>query len=105
MRRHRVMWVVLLACLLVPAALYTMLPVAAAAGLKYLLHQQGYHHVTVQLGYPGWYTLQVPVLAFQKDLDSESLSVTVRDSRLQYDIGALFSGYVHRLIIPYASVF
>ena len=40
------------------------------------------------LGYPGWHTLQVPVLSFQKDLDGESLSVTVHDSWLQYDVGA-----------------
>ena len=103
MRRRRVIWVVL-ACLLAPVALYALLPTAAAAGLTYLLHRQGYQHITVQLGYPGWHTLQVPVLSFQKDLDGESLSVTVQDSRLQYDIGALFSGRVHRLTIPDASV-
>ena len=95
---------VLLACLLVPVTLYALLPIAAAAGLTYLLHRQGYRHITVQLGYPGWHTLQVPGLSFQKDLDGESLSVTVQDSRLQYDIGALFSGRVHRLTIPSASV-
>ena len=104
MRRRRVMWVVLLACLLAPVALYALLPVAVAAGLRYLLQQQGYQHVTTQLGYPGWHTLQVPLLSFQKDVDGESLAVTVHDSQLEYDIGALFSGRVHRLIIPYASV-
>jgi hypothetical protein len=104
MRRRRVMWVVLLACLLAPVALYALLPVAVAAGLRYLLQQQGYQHVTTQLGYPGWHTLQVPLLSFQKDVDGESLSVTVQDSQLEYSIGALFSGRVHRLIIPYASV-
>jgi len=103
MRRRRVIWV-MLACLLAPVALYALLPTAAAAGLTYLLHQQGYQHITVQLGYPGWHTLQVPVLSFQKDLDGESLSVTVQDSRLQYDIGSLFSGRIHRLTIPDASV-
>ena len=101
--RRRVLWVVL-ACLLAPVALYALLPIAAATGLTYFLHRQGYHHVTVQLGYPGWHTLHVPFLSFQKELDGESLSVTVQDSRLQYDIGALFSGRVHRLIIPDASV-
>src|SRR5207248_8347844 len=103
--RHRhVVWVVLFACLLAPVALYALLPIAAAAGLKYFLHRHGYHHITVQLGYPGWHTLQMPVLSFHKDLDGESLSVTVQDSRLQYDIGALFSGRMHRLTIPDASV-
>ena len=81
MRRRRRLWV-MLACLLAPLALYALLPIAAAAGLKYFLHRQGYHHVTIQLGYPGWHTLQVPVLSFQKDLDSESLAVTVRDLSL-----------------------
>ena len=104
MRRRRVIWV-MLACLLAPVALYALLPTVAAAGLTYFLHRQGYQHVTVQLGYPGWHTLQVPVLSFQKDLDGETLAVTVQDSRLQYDIGALFSGHIHRLTIPYASVF
>ena len=103
MRRRRVIWV-MLACLLAPVALYALLPTVAAAGLTYLLHRQGYRHITVQLGYPGWHTLQVPVVSFQKDLDGETLSVTVQDSRLQYDIGSLFSGRVHRLTIPDASV-
>src|SRR5207245_2475653 len=102
-RYRRVIWVVL-ACLVVPVALYALLPVTAAAGLKYFLHRQGYQHVTLQLGYPGWHTLQVPVLAFQQDMDGETLSVTVQDSRLEYDLGTLFSGRVHRLAIPYASV-
>jgi hypothetical protein len=102
-RRRRFLWVVF-ACLLAPVALYALLPVAAATALKYFLHRHGYHHVTVQLGYPGWHTLHVPFLSFQKDLDGESLSVTVQHSRLQYDIGALFSGYIHRLTIPNASV-
>ena len=103
MRRRRVIWV-MLACLLAPVALYALLPTAAAAGLTYLLHRQGYHHVTMQLGYPGWHTLQVPVLSFQKDLEGESLSVTVQDSRFQYDIRSLFSGRVHRLTLPDAFV-
>ena len=103
MRHRRVLWVVL-ACLLAPVALYALLPTAAAAGLKYFLHRQGYHHVTLQLGYPRWHTLHVPLLSFQKDVAGESLSVTVQDSRLEYDIGALFSARVHRLTIPYASV-
>src|SRR5437763_152645 len=77
-RRRRILWV-MLACLLAPVALYALLPLAAAAGLTYFLHRQGYHHVTVQLGYPGWHTLQVPVLSLQKDVDGESLSVTVQD--------------------------
>src|SRR5262244_613084 len=78
-RHRRVLWMVF-ACLLVPVALYALLPIAAAAGLTYFLNRQGYHRVTVQLGYPGWHTLQVPVLSLQKDVDSESLSVTVRES-------------------------
>jgi len=84
--------------------LYVLLPTVVAAVLTYFLHRQGYQHITLQLGYPGWHTLQVPVLSFQKDLNGESLSVTVRDSQLQYDIGALLSGHVHRLTMPSASV-
>ena len=91
MRRRRVLLWVVLACLLAPVALYALLPTAAVVGLKYFLHRQGYYHVTMQLGYPGWHTLHVPVLSFQKDLDGESLSVTVQDSRLEYDVWALFS--------------
>ena len=103
MRQRRVIGVVL-ACLCVLAALYALLPVIAATGVQYFLHRQGYHHVTLQLGYPGWHTLHVPVLSFQHDLDGETLAVSVRDSRLEYDLGALFSGRIHRLTIPHASV-
>src|SRR5215472_10448216 len=70
-RRRRLLWV-LLACLLAPVALYALLPFAAAAGLTYFLHRQGYHDVTVQLGYPGWHSLQIPVLSLHKDVDGES---------------------------------
>ena len=38
--RRRVLWVVL-ACLLAPVALYALLPIVAATGLTYFLHQQG----------------------------------------------------------------
>jgi hypothetical protein len=102
-KRRRVLWVVL-ACLLAPVALYALLPVVAATALKYFLYRQGYHHVSVQLRYPGWHTLHMPFLSFQKDLDGEFLLVTVQDSQLQYDIGTLFSGSIPRLTIPNASV-
>ena len=101
--RRRILWV-MLACLFAPVALYALLPFAAAAGLTYFLHRQGYHDVTVQLGYPGWHSLQIPVLSLHKEGDGESLSVTVQGSRLEYDLGALFSGRIHRVTIPDASV-
>lgn len=104
MRRRRVIWTGLLACLLVPLVLYVTLPVAAPVVLRYLLQYWGYHHVTLQLGYPGWHTLQVPVLSLQKDLDGETLEVTVHDSQIEYDIGDLVSGRVRRLAIAHASV-
>ena len=76
----------------------------AGIGLRYFLERQGYHHVVVQLGYPGWRLLQVPLLKFHKDLDGETLAVTVQDSQIEYNPGALLSGRVHRLHVPHAVV-
>lgn len=104
-QRRRLLWVVLLVCLVgVPVLLYAMLPVVAGIGLRYFLEQQGYHHVVVQLGYPGWRLLQVPLLKFHKDLDGETLAVTVQDSQIEYNPGTLLSGRVHRLHVPHAAV-
>ena len=87
-----------------PLVLYAALPVAAPVVLRYLLRYWGYQHVTLQLGYPGWHTLQVPVLSFQQDIAAETLEVTVRDSQFEYDIGDLVSGRVRRLAIVHAAV-
>src|SRR5438067_2879570 len=103
-RRRWLIWAGLLACLLVPLALYAVLPSMATVVLRYILQQRGYHHVALQLGYPGWHTWRVPALSFQQDLDGETLAVTVQDSQLEYDIGDLVAGRVRRLAIARASV-
>ena len=99
--RRRVLWVVL-ACLLAPVALYALLPIAAATGLTYFLHQQG--TTTLLCNWDIQDGTRTCLSSRSRGLDGESLSVTVQDSRLQYDLEALFSGRVHRLIIPDASV-
>lgn len=104
-QRRRRRWVVLLVCLLgVPVVLYAMLPLLAGMGLRYFLTWQGYHHVVVQLGYPGWRVLRVPMLQFHQDLDGETLAVTVQDSQIEYTPGTLLSGRVQRLHVPHAAV-
>lgn len=103
-RRRRFLKIAFLASLLVPLAVYAALPTVAAAIVTRLLRQQGLQHVTVRFGYPGWRTLRVPLLSFQQDGASASLAVTLRDSRLEYEIGTLFSGWIDRLLVPQASV-
>src|SRR5262245_46936787 len=87
-----------------PLALYAALPVVAPLGLRYFLQHQGYQHVTLQLGYPGWHTLQVPVLPFRQDVADEILEVTVQGRQIEYDLGDLMAGRVRRLAIAHAAV-
>jgi hypothetical protein len=83
---------------------YLMLPL----GVSYLLAQKlrdfGYSHVILQLGYPGWKQIRVPVLSFQEDWGEERLIVSVMNTEIQYDLSQLLQGRTSRIVLRDATI-
>lgn len=105
MCRYRRLWIALGICLLgLPCLLYAFLPTLATLYVRSVLIQQGYQPGTIRLGYPGWRTLHIPQILVHQELPTESLSITVLHSRLDYDLASLFAGRIQRLTIAYAAV-
>ncbi len=85
-------------------SLYLVLPLAASYLLANELRRQGYQHVIVQLGYPGWRSMRIPVVSFQRDLGHESLLVSLTDAELHYWPLQLARGHVDQVVLPYVAV-
>lgn len=86
------------------ACLYLLMPLAASYLLAQGLRQQGYKNVIVQLGYPGWRAMRIPVVSFQQDLGGERLMVSLTDGELEYRLAHLVRGRVDRVSLPYVAV-
>lgn len=95
---------VLLLGLLLAVSGYLLLPLAASYLLAQGLRQHGYKNVIIQLGYPGWQGMRIPVVSFQQDLDNESLMVSLTDAELHYHLTQLVQGHVDRVSLPYVAV-
>ncbi|MDH4152424.1 MAG: YdbH domain-containing protein [Nitrospira sp.] len=78
---------------------YLLLPLGASYVLANGLRSYGYSHVVLQLGYPGWTTMTIPVVSFQQDLGEERLLISLTDAEIQYDLGQLFQGRVNRILL------
>ena len=85
-------------------SLYLLLPLASSYLLAQGLRQYGYKNVIVQLGYPGWNGMHIPVVSFQQDLGGESLMVSLTDAEIQYRVTQLVQGRVDRVSLPYVAV-
>ncbi len=85
-------------------SLYLLLPLGASYLLTQGLRQYGYKNVIIQLGYPGWRGMRIPVVSFQQDLGGESLMVSVTDAEIQYRARQLIRGRVNRVSLPYVAV-
>jgi hypothetical protein len=83
---------------------YLLLPLAVSYVLARELRGQGLKQVIVQLGYPGWRGMRVPVVSFQQDLGQETLMVSLTDADLQYRPLHLLQGQVDRVVLPYVAV-
>jgi hypothetical protein len=90
--------------LVIVASLYLLLPLAASYLLAQGLLQHGYKNVIIQLGYPGWNGMRIPVVSFQQDLGDESLMVSLTDAELRYHLTQLVRGRVDRVSLPYVAV-
>ena len=100
---HRYQRILLLGLTIV-VSLYLLLPLAASYFLAKGLREHGYKNVIIQLGYPGWRGMRVPVVSFQQDLGHESLMVSLTDAELHYRPRELLHGHVDRVSLPYVAV-
>lgn len=78
---------------------YLLLPLTASYLLAKGLRDYGYKKVIIQLGYPGWHSMRIPVVSFQQDLGGERLMISVTDAEIQYDVVELRHGHVDRIIL------
>ena len=85
-------------------SLYLLLPLAASYLLAEGLRRHGYKNVIIQLGYPGWQRMRIPVASFQQDLGDESLMVSLTDAEIQYRVTQLIQGRVDRVSLPYVAI-
>lgn len=83
---------------------YLLLPLGASYLLAEKLRDFGYSHVILQLGYPGWKQMRVPVLSFQEDLGEERLIVSVMNTEIQYDLLQLLQGRTSRIVLRDATI-
>lgn len=83
---------------------YLLLPLSASYLLARGLRAQGYSNVMLQLGYPGWSQMQIPVVSFQQDLGEERLMVSLTDTEIRYDLGQLLQGRVNQILLRDAAV-
>ncbi|MBI3357935.1 MAG: hypothetical protein HY038_14410, partial [Nitrospirae bacterium] len=85
-------------------SLYLLLPLGASYLLTQGLRQYGYKNVIIQLGYPGWRGMRIPVVSFQQDLGGESLMVSLTDAEIRYHMAQLVQGRVNRVSLPHVAV-
>lgn len=84
--------------------LYLVLPLTVSLAVTHWLRHHGYQNVIVQLGYPGWRGLSIPVVSFQQDLGDERLMISLTDIFLRYRPSDLLRGQVDRVDLPYVAV-
>jgi hypothetical protein len=100
LRYRRAILLVLMAGL----SVYLLLPLVASSVLSNMLRDQGYKRVIIQLGYPRWSGMRIPVVSFQQDVGHETLLVSLTNAELQYRPLQLWQGHVDRVSLPDVAV-
>jgi hypothetical protein len=83
---------------------YLLLPLSASYLLANRLRDYGYSNVILQLSYPGWTHMRIPVVSFQQDLGEERLMVSLTDAEIRYDLAELIQGRVSRIVLRDAAI-
>ncbi len=83
---------------------YLLLPLGVSYLLAEKLRDLGYTHVILQVGYPGWKHMRVPVVSFQEDLGEERLIVSIMNTEIQYDLSQLLQGRASRIVLRDATI-
>lgn len=90
--------------LIVLTGLYLLLPLGASYLLVRGLSQYGYEHIIVQLGYPGFGGIHVPVVSLQQNLGGEKLLVSLTNAEIRYSLPKLVRGHVDSILLPDVAV-
>jgi hypothetical protein len=90
--------------LLAVLSLYLILPLTASYLLAQGLRQDGYKHVMIQLGYPRWDGMHIPVIAFQQNIGGEQVLISLTNAEISYRLSELVSGRVTRVWLPDVAV-
>ncbi len=83
---------------------YLLLPLGVSYLLANRLRDHGYSNVILQLGYPGWAHMRIPVVSFQQDLGEERLMISLMDAEIRYDVSQLFQGRVSQIVLRDAAI-
>ncbi len=96
--------VIVLLIVVVLFGCYLLLPLGVSYVLADQLRTYGYSRVILQLGYPGWTQMDIPVVSFQQDLGEERLMISLTDAEIQYDMGLLLQGRANRIRLKDVAV-
>jgi Dicarboxylate transport len=95
-QRYQVAVLLGLVCLL---GGYLLLPLCVSYLLAKEFRDRGYRNVILQLGYPGWNRMNIPVVSFQQALGEERLLVSLTDVEIGYDLAQLVQGRASRIVL------
>ena len=84
--------------------IYLILPLTASYFLAQELRQDGYKHVMIQLGYPRWDGMHIPVVAFQQNIGGEQVLISLTNAEIAYRLPELTRGRVTRVWLPDVAV-
>ncbi|GJL63927.1 MAG: hypothetical protein NPIRA04_25810 [Nitrospirales bacterium] len=84
---------------ILPIAAYGCFPWIATTALTEGLQQQGFKHVSIQLGYPTTQALNIHKIAFEKDIAEETYQGTFKNIEFEYHLSQLFHGHVSHITI------
>lgn len=83
---------------------YLLLPLSASYLFTNWLRNYGYSNVILQLSYPGWTHMRIPVISFQQDLGEERLMVSLTDTEIRYDFAELLQGRIRHIVLKDAAI-
>ncbi|MDA1304474.1 MAG: YdbH domain-containing protein [Nitrospirae bacterium] len=80
-------------------AIFLTLPKIASFFVERQFEAFGLKNVNVELEYPGLQQTLIPSISFQKEMGSETASLTIRDLTLNYDLPQLLEGFMKEIRI------
>ena len=101
-RRNVAWWSGIIASFAV--ALFLFFPDLAAVYIKRQAEAFGFKNVNVVLGYPGVHQIVIPLVSLEKDLESETARVTMRNVTLAYQFPHVLAGWINEMRIEDASL-
>ena len=101
-RRNVAWWSGIIASFAV--ALFLFLPDLAAVYIERQAEAFGFKNVNVVLGYPGMHQIVIPLVSLEKDLESETARVTMRNVTLAYQFPHVLEGWLNEMRIEDASL-